>query len=121
MCTAGRITHHLAHGLWNKKNTLLFVWYQAEWTLGRYILEWEKKVRMMWLEIEVNAEIEKINSFSGHADENQLIRRAKWLTKAPKKTFIVHGEWNAQVVLQSNLEKIWFDCHIAEMKETVEL
>ncbi|MFA7717534.1 MAG: MBL fold metallo-hydrolase RNA specificity domain-containing protein [Candidatus Absconditabacterales bacterium] len=121
MCTAGRITHHLRHGLWNAKNTLLFVGYQAEGTLGRYILEGEKKVRMMGIEVDVHAEIEKINGFSGHADADQLMGRAKGFSKAPKKTFIVHGEGNAQTALQSNLEKIGFDCYIAEMKETVEL
>jgi metallo-beta-lactamase family protein len=105
----------------DKKNTLLFVGYQAEWTLGRYILEWEKRVRMMGIEVDVNAEIEKINGFSWHADADQLMRRAKWFTRPPKKTFIVHGEWNAQTALQSNLEKIWFDCHIPAMKETIEI
>lgn len=121
MCTAGRITHHLRHGLWSTKNTLLFVWYQAEWTLGRYILEWEKTVRMMWLEVEVNAEIEKINWFSGHADADQLMRRAKWFTQAPKKTFIMHGEGNAQIAMQWKLEAIWFACEIPRMKEQIEL
>jgi len=121
MCTAGRITHHLRHGLWDKKNTLLFVWYQAEGTLGRYILESEKKVRMMGLEIDVNAEIQKINGFSGHADADQLLRRAKGFTKAPTKTFIVHGEWAAQTAFKSKLEEIGFTCEIPSMKEQVEL
>ena len=121
MCTAGRITHHLRHGLWDKKNTLLFVGYQADGTLWRYILEWEKKVRMMGLEVDVNAEIEKINGFSGHADADQLIKRAKWFTKAPLKTFIVHGEGNAQTALKSRLEEIGFTCEIPSMKDQVEL
>ena len=92
MCTAGRITHHLKHGLWNSKNTLLFVGYQAEGTLGRHILNGEKKVKLMDMETNVNAEIAQIHGFSGHADADQLIRRAKGFDKAPKKTFIVHGE-----------------------------
>ena len=121
MCTAGRITHHLRHGLRDKKNTLLFVGYQADGTLGRYILEWEKKVRMMGMEVDVNAEIEKINWFSGHADGDQLLRWAKGFTKAPKKTFIVHGEGNAQTALKSKLEEIGFTCEIPSIKDQVEL
>lgn len=121
MCTAGRITHHLKHGLWNKKNTVLFVWYQAEWTLGRHILQWEKKIRMMGIELAVNAEIEKIDGFSGHADANQLMRRAKWFTTPPKKTFIIHGEGTAQTTLKSKLEEIGFACDIPSLKDQVEL
>lgn len=121
MCTAGRITHHLKHGLWNSKNTVLFVWYQAEGTLGRLILEWEKRVRLMGIEVAVNAEIERINGFSGHADSEQLMRRAKGFIQAPKKTFIVHGEWAAQTVLKSKLEKIGFTCEIPSIKDQIEL
>jgi len=121
MCTAWRITHHLKHGLWNSKNTLLFVWYQAEWTLWRYILEWEKKVRMMGIEVAVNAEIEKINGFSWHADSSQLMQRAKGFINPPKKTFIVHGEESAQTSFKSKLEEIWFECEIPNLKDSVEL
>ncbi|MCX6825192.1 MAG: MBL fold metallo-hydrolase [candidate division SR1 bacterium] len=121
MCTAGRITQHLKHGLWNKKNTLLFVGYQAEGTLGRHILEGEKRVQMMGMEVAVNAEIVKINGFSGHADAEQLMRRAKGFTKAPKKTFIIHGEGNAQVAMKTNLEAIGFTCEIPTIKEEIEL
>ena len=42
--------------------------------------------------VTVNAAVEKINGFSGHADANQLMRRAKGFTNPPRKTFIVHGE-----------------------------
>jgi metallo-beta-lactamase family protein len=55
---------------------------------------------MMGEMIDVHADIAKINGFSGHADSDQLLRRAKGFTKAPKKTFIIHGEGNAQVTLK---------------------
>ena len=121
MCTAGRITHHLKHGLGNKNNTVLFVGYQADGTLGRHILEWEKKVWMMGEMISVHADIARIEGFSGHADSEQLMRRAKGFTKAPKKTFIIHGEWSAQTTLRSKLEKIGFTCEIPSIKDHVEL
>ena len=69
----------------------------------------------------MNAEIEKINGFSGHADGDQLVRRAKGFTKPPMKTFIVHGEGNAQTVLKSRLEGIGFICEIPSLKDQVEL
>ena len=121
MCTAGRITHHLKHGLGNKKNTLLFVGYQADGTLGRHILEGEKKIRMMGETISVNADIVKINGFSGHADTQQLMRRAKGFSNPPKKTFIIHGEWTAQTTLKAKLEEIGFTCEIPSLKEKIEL
>ena len=121
MCTAWRITHHLKHGLRDKKNTLLFVGYQAEWTLGRYILEWEKTVKLMGIEVAVNAEIEKINGFSGHADADQLMRWAGGFKNPPKKTFIMHGEGNAQIALKWRLEGIKFECQIPGIGDSVEL
>ena len=121
MCTAGRIRQHLKHGLWNSKNTVLFVWYQAEGTLGRLIVEWVKRVKLMGIEVAVNAEIERINGFSGHADSEQLMRRAKGFTQPPKKTFIIHGEWTAQTVLKSKLEWIGFTCEIPNIKDQIEL
>ena len=75
----------------------------------------------MGMEVAVNAEIVKINGFSGHADAEQLMRRAKGFTKAPKKTFIIHGEGNAQVAMKTNLEAIGFTCEIPTIKEEIEL
>jgi len=121
MCTAGRITHHLLHGLNNPQNTLLFIWFQAEWTLGRHILEHKKNVWLMGENIEVNLDIAQIHWFSGHADADQLMRRAKWFTQPPTKTFIVHGEWAAQTALKKRLEALGFSCSIPNIRDQIEL
>ena len=121
MCSAGRILHHIKHGIWNPKNMLLFVGYQAEGTLGRTILSGEKHIRVLWQDLVVKAEITQIHSFSWHADANQLIKWAQWFTTKPKKVFIVHGEWAAQTTLQSNLQKIGLESYIPTIGETIEL
>lgn len=92
MCEAGRIRHHLKHNLWNKKNSIVFVGYQAEGTLGRSLLEGEKTVTLFGEEIAVNAEIHNLEGFSGHADQNGLFSWIASFEKKPKQVFLVHGE-----------------------------
>lgn len=92
MCEAGRIRHHLKHNLWRKECTILFVGYQAYGTLGRALLDGVDCVTLFGEEIEVKAEIKKLDGISGHADREGLI---KWLTAIspkPQQVFIVHGE-----------------------------
>ena len=92
MCEAGRIRHHLKHNLWKAENTVLFVGYQSEGTLGRKLLNGAKSVNLFGEEIQVNAKIETIHGISGHADRDMLI---SWLGKnerPPKKVFVNHGE-----------------------------
>jgi len=121
MCTGGRIRHHFRHGLWNPKNTVLFVGYQAEGTLGRYILEGAKEVRMMGMTVDVKADIRRIDGFSAHADYKGLLRWLKGFKKKPKTVFIVHGEPQATEAFKEKLEEKGFSCRVPSMKETVEL
>lgn len=96
MCEAGRIKHHLKHNLWRPESTILFVGYQAEGTLGRRLLEGSKKVKIFGEEISVNAHIEMLEGYSGHADREGILNWINSFDKKPQKIFLVHGE-NQQI------------------------
>ncbi len=95
MCTGGRIKHHLANNIGSPANTILFVGYQADGTLGRSILEGEKEVRILGETYSVEARVAKINGFSAHADRSELTRWLGGFKQAPRHLFVVHGEVNA--------------------------
>ncbi len=105
MCDAGRIKHHLKHNLWRPESTILFVGYQSVGTLGRAIIDGAERVRLFGEEIDVRAEITKIEGLSGHADRDGL---AAWLNgftkKRPRKVFIVHGEDTVTVAFAQYLK-----------------
>lgn len=92
MCDAGRVRHHLKHNLWHAENTILFVGYQAEGTLGRALVEGAEHVRIFDEEIAVNAEIRVLAGVSGHADKNGLIRWLGNFEPKPAQVFINHGD-----------------------------
>ena len=92
MCDAGRIKHHLKHNLWRPESTVLFVGYQAVGTLGRALLEGAAHVKLFGEEIEVRAEICRLQGISGHADNNGLLRWISSLESKPEMVFVTHGE-----------------------------
>ena len=106
MCEVGRIKHHLKHNLWNPKNTILFVGYQAPGTLGHSIVNGAKKVKIFGEEVAVNARIEYIEGYSGHADQEWLMNFVySFREQKPKHIFLVHGEEESQEVLKQKIEE----------------
>ena len=103
MCEVGRIKHHLKHNLWNPNSTILFVGYQAPGTLGAKIVAGEKKVKIFGEEIAVNARIEYIEGYSGHADQEGLLNFVYSFITKPKHIFLVHGEPEGQKILKQKL------------------
>ena len=97
MMEAGRVKHHLANNISNPKNTILVVGYCAPTTLGARIVRGDKEVSIHGTIYEVNAEVKKIESFSGHGDYEEMIAFLSCQDKsAIEKTFIVHGEYETQ-------------------------
>jgi len=92
MCTGGRIKHHMVNNITRPENTIMFVGYQANGTLGRRIVNGEKEVRILGQEYPVIARIARINGFSAHADKEELFEWLSGLKKPPRRLFVVHGE-----------------------------
>ncbi len=122
MCEAGRIRHHLKHNLWNPKNSIVFVGYQAEGTLGRLILDGVKDVTLFGEEIHIQAQIHNLEGLSGHADRNGLLNWLAGFKKVPEQIFLVHGELQAKLDFAALVkERLDLYCHVIEGFTEVEL
>ena len=97
MIEAGRIINHVKYGISDPNNTILFVGYMCEGTLGRKILDKEPVVTIDKKDYELKAEVQKIEAFSAHSDYKEML---EWLSKIDtsklKKIFLVHGDKDAQ-------------------------
>lgn len=92
MGTGGRVVHHLRDMLPNPKHTVILVGYQAIGTRGRRLVDGAEEVKMHGEMVPVKASIEQIQSFSVHADSNELIHWMKTASVKPRQVFVVHGE-----------------------------
>lgn len=109
MCEAGRVLHHLANNIENPNSIILMVGYSAENTLGRKLIDGEKKVSIFGEEYNVEAEVIVMQSYSAHADENELIAYTSQLDKNQmQQIFLVHGEIDQQEIFKKHLEASGF-------------
>jgi metallo-beta-lactamase family protein len=92
MAESGRILHHLAHGIGDHRNIVLFVGFQAEHTLGRRIQSGAESVKIFGDSYERRAEVETIAGYSAHADRDELRTWLRELGGPVKRAFVVHGE-----------------------------
>ncbi len=121
MCTGGRILHHFKHRLWNPKNAVIFVGYQAVGTLGRHIVDGARFVKIYHEDILIKAKIHTINGFSAHADQSAIIR---WVSQIEdlKRIFLIHGEEDKQVILRSVMDNaLHKKAHVVEPEEVIYL
>ncbi len=119
MCTGGRILHHFKNRIWNPKNSVIFVGYQADGTLGRKLLSGAQWIKIYHEKIRIHARIHSISGFSAHADQRELLG---WIGdfETLEKIFLIHGEKDAQVVFKKAIEDK-FDKKVHIVKEEEEI
>ncbi len=123
MADGGRIQNHLIKGLQNSKNSVIFVGFQAEGTLGRELISGAKRVTIEKNSVKVNAQIYHLQGFSAHGDNNDY---TAWINRfiSPnlKRVFMVHAEEERALMLKSHFETLGIhNSYIPSMEEVVEL
>jgi metallo-beta-lactamase family protein len=105
MCEAGRILHHLKNGIEDPRNLVLITGYQAPNTLGSKLVAKAQEVNIFGEPLRVRAQVESIDSLSGHADQQELLDWMAPVAATLKKVFLVHGELDAMTVLKGKIEE----------------
>jgi metallo-beta-lactamase family protein len=105
MCEAGRILHHLKNGVEDPRNLVLITGYQAPNTLGSKLVAKAQEVNIFGEALRVRAQVESIDSLSGHADQQELLDWMAPVAPTLKKVFLVHGEPVAQAALTAKIQE----------------
>jgi metallo-beta-lactamase family protein len=129
MLTGGRVVNHLRKLIADPDAVLLFVGYQGEGTLGAHLQAGAKTVKLDGRATDVRCQVRSISGFSAHADEGEIL---EWLSHFraagspgspgyPRRVFLVHGDPEAQVVLEPKVRALGFEAHIPHWHERVTL
>ena len=122
MMTGGRVLHHAQRLLPNPEATLVFVGYQAAGTRGRRILNGEKEVKIFGEWVPVRCRIERISSFSAHADWKEIIHWLEGMQAPPRRTFVTHGEPVAANAMAEHIrERFSWDVTVPNYGDKVEI
>jgi metallo-beta-lactamase family protein len=121
MSNGGRIMHHERRYLSSPNNTILFVGYQAENSLGREILDGNKHVTIFDEHIAVQCHIKAIGGYSAHADQPKLLKWLKTCSNKPQRVFVVQGEEDQAMPLALKIQQQGIEALVPSRKNTVTL
>lgn len=123
MAEAGRVKHHIAHGISNPANTILIVGYCEPNSLGGRLRSGATSVSIFGTHYEVKAKVGIINTLSAHGDYEDM---SQWLAcqnpRAVRKVFLVHGEYEVQQIFKERLIRKGFrDVEIPDRHQEIGL
>lgn len=117
MAEAGRIVHHLANNIEDKRNTILFIGYCEPSTLGGRLRDGAQKVQIFGHDHDVKAKVVVMDSYSAHGDYQEMIEYLS--CQQPhliKHLFLVHGRNDVQQEFKGHLDQAGFH-HISIPKK----
>lgn len=122
MATGGRVLHHLKHYAPDRRNTILFAGYQAGGTRGAAMISGTQNVKIHGQYVPIHAEVASLDMLSAHADADEILRWLRGFSKAPKMTFITHGEPTASDALRLRIEEeLGWPCTVPDHGQQVQL
>jgi len=109
MLNGGPVMEYLKYWGTDPRNTLVFVGYQAEGTLGRKIQKGMSELiisdKGKPMSINLQASAETIDGFSGHSDRKQLINYISTMEPKPDRIIIHHGDEMKELDLASSIHR----------------
>lgn len=122
MAAGGRVVHHLANRLPDKRNTVLLAGFQAEGTRGRALVGGARALKIHGQLVPVKAEVTSISGLSAHGDQRDLMRWLSSFRRAPRRVFLVHGEDEGLIGLQQKIRQtLGWQTHIPAYSERAQL
>lgn len=129
MLTGGRVVGHLRNLIDDPAATILFVGYQGKGTLGSHLQAGAQTVKLDGQERQVRCSVRSISGFSAHADESELLDWLRGFGEGrqpgdpgyPRRVFLVHGDPDAQVVLEPKVRALGYATHVPHWHERVTL
>jgi metallo-beta-lactamase family protein len=121
MATGGRVLHHLARFASDPRHTLLFAGYQAPGTRGERIVRGEPTIKLHGETIPIRAEVQSLDMLSAHADGDEIITWLRHFERAPRMTFVNHGEPAAADCLRLRIrDELHWRTRVADQGESWE-
>jgi predicted metal-dependent RNase len=127
MLEGGPILEYLRQLASDERNTIIFVCYQIDGTLGRRVQSGLREISMLNSNgkveiVKVRARIESVEGFSGHSDRNQIFNYLKRIDPKPHQVIICHGEKSKCLNLSSTIERMFkVESAAPQMLETLRL
>jgi metallo-beta-lactamase family protein len=104
MATGGRVLHHLKAMAPDPRHEIVFAGFQVGGSRGSALVAGATEVKIHGEYVPVRARVSHLEGFSGHADSDGLMAWMRGIRRAPRQTWVVHGDPQASDALRVRIQ-----------------